>query len=363
MPLPNWLTTRTITHTYLRLDGTPRTGPVTFRAEPNVLTSATHGTTIVGDIEVQLVDGVLSVALPVNDDPDIKPTGFTYRVFERWYDSPGSTYSISLPSGSSTIKLAELAPTDPNGGDYVIVPGPPGPPGPTGSQGPPGTTGPTGATGPAGPKGDTGNEGPTGPTGQTGATGPAGATGATGTAGPKGDTGSQGPQGPAGESGPAGPAGPAGPIGAAGPQGPTGPAGADGSNAEAEAYTDTAITTHTGATDPHGDRAWASSVFATLAALATTNGNVSNLDGYLADLLNRIAAVENGTAFLAGVQTSTVNVAYKHTLDGTGDKLGFHGVAPIARQTATGSRTDGTALASLLAALHNLGLITNSTTT
>lgn len=305
MPLPNWLTTRTVTHTYLRLDGTPRTGPVTFRAEPNVLTSITHGTTVLGDIEVQLIDGALAVPLPVNDDPDITPIGFTYRVIERWYDSPGRAYSISLPSGTPTVKLSELAPTDPNGGNYVIVPGPPGPQGPTGAtgvQGPIGLTGPAGATGLTGPKGDTGNTGPTGATG------------------------------------------------------PQGPAGADGSNANAEAYTDAAIATHAGATDPHGDRAWASG------ELATVNGTVSTLNGYVSDTLNRVAAIEQGTAFLSNVNASVVNVAYKHTLNGTDNTLGFHGVAPVTRQTVTGSRTDGSALASLLTALHTLGLITNSTT-
>jgi hypothetical protein len=44
-------------------------------------------------------------------------------------------------------------------------------------------------------------------------------------------------------------------AGAAGPAGPAGPPGANGSEADAKAYTDTAVTTHAVATDPHGDRA------------------------------------------------------------------------------------------------------------
>lgn len=44
------------------------------------------------------------------------------------------------------------------------------------------------------------------------------------------------------------------------------------------------------------------------------------------------------------------------------DKIGFHGAAPVARQTVTGSRGGNAALASLLTKLANLGLIIDSTT-
>ena len=46
-----------------------------------------------------------------------------------------------------------------------------------------------------------------------------------------------------------------------------------------------------------------------------------------------------------------------HTIDGAADQLGFHGAAPVTRQTISGGRSDGTALASLLSALNTLGLI------
>lgn len=43
-------------------------------------------------------------------------------------------------------------------------------------------------------------------------------------------------------------------------------------------------------------------------------------------------------------------------------KIGFYGVAaPVAKQTITGTRDDGVALASLLTALAALGLIVDST--
>lgn len=43
--------------------------------------------------------------------------------------------------------------------------------------------------------------------------------------------------------------------------------------------------------------------------------------------------------------------------------LGFFNTTPVAKPTVTGSRSDGTALASLITALASLGLITDSTTT
>lgn len=53
------------------------------------------------------------------------------------------------------------------------------------------------------------------------------------------------------------------------------------------------VTTHSGATDPHGDRAYANSQFATQAT-------VGAIDGYLNDALTRVSAIEQGTAFLEG---------------------------------------------------------------
>lgn len=51
-----------------------------------------------------------------------------------------------------------------------------------------------------------------------------------------------------------------------------------------------------------------------------------------------------------------------HSIDGAGNKLGFHGANPIAKQTVTGSRGGNAALVSLLTALANLGLITDGST-
>lgn len=67
------------------------------------------------------------------------------------------------------------------------------------------------------------------------------------------------------------------------------------------------VSAHAAAVDPHGDRAWADNKFATQLDLSTLNGTVNSLsttvtaiDGYLNDALTRVAAIEQGTAFLAG---------------------------------------------------------------
>ncbi|MCL8016957.1 hypothetical protein [Streptomyces sp. AS02] len=61
------------------------------------------------------------------------------------------------------------------------------------------------------------------------------------------------------------------------------------------------VTAHAGATDPHGDRAWADSKFATTTDLGTLNTTVTNLDTFVQDCLTRVAAIENGTAWLSGL--------------------------------------------------------------
>lgn len=64
------------------------------------------------------------------------------------------------------------------------------------------------------------------------------------------------------------------------------------------------VSTHTAATDPHGDRAWADTKFATTTALGTTNAAVTDLDGFVQDCLSRVTAIETGTAWLSGLNVA-----------------------------------------------------------
>jgi hypothetical protein len=86
------------------------------------------------------------------------------------------------------------------------------------------------------------------------------------------------------------------------------------------------------------------------------NGTQRSYDRYSADALNVQHAGKR--EFVDALYGSAV-----HTLDPTsGGRLGFYSTAPIAKPTVTGSRGGNAALASLLTALANLGLVTDSTT-
>ncbi|MFH8926379.1 hypothetical protein ACH4D4_04920 [Streptomyces pristinaespiralis] len=311
MPLPPGLSTVTVTGTYTHPDGSPFTGKVLFTPEPAILTSAAHGVLVLGTVEATAVAGVVSVTLLATDDPDVTPVDWTYLVQERWYNAPGRTYAISLPAAAPAVDLSGIAPTAAAEGDYVVV---------------------TGPAGPAGPQGDPG---------------PAGAGGIQGPEGP------QGPQGPPGEI--------------------------------TQAELDTALAlkadkagaTFTGNVNVNGaDFAIVGTgkgyrfrrggggldLEATGADLIVSNWSGPNFDGtqrsydrYSADALNVQHAGKR--EFVDALYGAT-----RHVIDGTTNQTGWYGAAPVGRQTVTGSRADGTALASLLTALAALGWITDNTT-
>ncbi|MCZ4506952.1 hypothetical protein O3Q52_01750 [Streptomyces sp. ActVer] len=268
------------------IDGTPVqfTGGGTYQLDD-------QGRLAVGETEgVELLD---------NSAAGSNPAGWLWHAIINPSGGQPRDFYFTLAGAPDEVDLAELQELDPDTPDYVAVPGPTGPVGPQGATGATGVTGPGGA---AGVQGEQGEVGPTGP------------TGATGAQGPKGDTGDTGPQ-PA--------------LGAAG-------AGADialrstdptttnsrtptahktshatgGSDAIAPAdigaetagTATSAITTHAGATDPHGDRSWADTKFATTANLGVLNTAVTDLDGFVQDCLTRVTAIEQGTAWLGGLQ-------------------------------------------------------------
>lgn len=357
--------------------------------------------------EGQLVDpeGAAGVRLLACDNPGTNPSGWAWLATQQIKGSPTRSFHFSLSSSQDEVDLADLQPIDPATPNWVPVEGPRGPAGVDGQDGTPGQS-----------------------TYQLWL--------AAGNVGTETDF-------LAAQRGPAGAQGDPGPKGDKGDPGEPGPPGQDASLEDAETYTDTAIAQHTSAADPHGDRAWADSKFATSTALGalnttvgTLNGAVSQLDAFVQDTLNRVAGIEQGTAFLAALnvagnaQVTNGNLtitdfvkgyrfringdsndleatgkdlivsvwsgngfngtqyAYDryaadalaaqhagrreyvsslygtvvHTIDPDGNRLGFHGQAPVERQTIAGSRTDGTALANLLAALDRLGLIDDQTT-
>lgn len=223
MPLPPGLSTVTVSGTYLHPDGTAMRGKLLFRPEPAILTSATHGVLMLGTIEADVDEdtGVASAVLLATDDPDVTPVDWTYRVTERWYDAPERSYPLSLPAATPTVDLADVAPTAPASGEYVVV------------------------TGPKGDQGDPGPEGPQPPLGSAGA----GPTIALRSDDPTTVNARQ-PVAHADSH-------------AAGGTDPVGPAAI---GAETPAGAQAKVTAHVEAADPHGDRSWASTRFLPLTA-------------------------------------------------------------------------------------------------
>lgn len=93
--------------------------------------------------------------------------------------------------------------------------------------------------------------------------------------------------------------------------------------------------------------------------LLVSNWSGPNFDGTQRSYLRLSADAQNvqiagKVEFVAGLYGAT-----RHVLDGAANQVGFYGAAPIARPTVTGARGGNTALASLLTALANLGLITD----
>lgn len=68
-----------------------------------------------------------------------------------------------------------------------------------------------------------------------------------------------------------------------------------------------------------------------------------------------------GATFTGPLVAGSASAVPVHTLNGVTNTLGFHGSAAVAKQTVTGSRGGNAALASLLTALANLGLLTDGT--
>ncbi|MFF1625571.1 hypothetical protein [Streptomyces sp. NPDC058272] len=245
--LPVGIETVTLTGRFLRPDGTPLLGTITLTS-PARLTFPDADVISAGPVEITLDEfGAFSVSLIATDQPEMDPTGWTYQVVERFSHAEGRSYSIALPAASPVVDLADIAPADPANGDFVLVPGPAGP---AGSQIFSGTGAPSSSLGTDGDYYvDT-------TTGAVKLYGPkaSGAWPSTGVALGSGNL-------------------------VASVNSKTGAVELSAADvgADAAGAASTAVSTHAGATDPHGDRAWATGQFLDKTAGGTVAGalNVS----------------------------------------------------------------------------------------
>jgi hypothetical protein len=103
----------TVQGTFLKADGTPETGSLEFYAKNYVLESA--GTTVVvpSIIKVNLdPQGYISVTIPSTDDPDWKPSGWTYTlVFKLSGDYSAINVAIPYDTPGGILSVSQLVPT------------------------------------------------------------------------------------------------------------------------------------------------------------------------------------------------------------------------------------------------------------
>lgn len=118
-----------------------------------------------------------------------------------------------------------------------------------------------------------------------------------------------------------------------------------------ETTTGTLKLTHTGT----GSDSGAAAVSLNLAGAGTASQGIYLTGATTGDL---IKLVNNATIQFS--VSSAGNTLIKGTLDHDGSNVGFYGTSPISKPTVSGSRGGNAALASLITALANLGLITDS---
>lgn len=129
MSMPAGIATVTLTGRYLRPDGTPLKGTVTIAA-PSLVTLPGADTISAGAATVTLdTTGAFSVLLISTDQMDMQPTGWAYQITEKFQDIATRSYAIQLPASVPVVSIADIAPSDPSQGQYVLVPGPEGPAG------------------------------------------------------------------------------------------------------------------------------------------------------------------------------------------------------------------------------------------
>ncbi|MEU3729996.1 hypothetical protein AB0E81_11385 [Streptomyces sp. NPDC033538] len=275
MAIPAGIATVVVTGRYIRPDGTPLTGTVSF-TPPARLTFPDADTISAGAATVALDgNGGFTVSLIATDVPGMQPEGWTYTVTEKMSKAPERTYYIALPSATPAVDLADIAPADPAHGDYVLI------------------------TGPAGKDGSQIYSGTGAPAEDLGVNGDFyvdTTTGGVQLFGPK-----------------AADVWPVTGVALGGVSSVNGQSGvvdltADDVGADATGSAADAVATHTSATDAHGDRAWANGLFMPKAGGTLTGGLVSDL-AIRSAFFKTTSTTEHAVTIIQGATSGTSGVA------------------------------------------------------
>lgn len=252
MPFPDGVQAVTLTagaSGYRTLDGEAYQGTLRFTPSVSRVVSAEHGVIALGPVNVTLsASGGFTETLLAIDADGFSPSGWTYRVDEEFTNAPGRAYNISLPASAATVALTALSPVDSTTGTVSS-------PAVLSVNGETGVVMLTAADVDADPEG----------------------TASTAVAAHSADT--------------------------------TDVHGIPNTSLlETAAGATAKVTAHSAAIDPHADRAYADSTFATITVVntltgtvTTLSGTVSTLNGFVNDCLARVAAIEQGSAFLSGL--------------------------------------------------------------
>jgi len=122
---------RTLTGTFLESDGSVTKGKVLFSPSTRVKTLVAQITTAPVSVRLNSL-GSFSISLDCTDDVSVAPSGWTWKVVEKF--EGGSTYYVELPTGVGSIDLTDLVhlgtapavvsysgPTGTDGADAVIT--------------------------------------------------------------------------------------------------------------------------------------------------------------------------------------------------------------------------------------------------
>lgn len=122
------------------VDGTPHTGPGFIEPTvPVILDAGNQQVRLAGQPFELDEDGAFEIDVPDPNDPTLNPTGYTYRVGIRPAAGDPLEVVFSVPSGATTLDLADITPVTATAGIPITrgekgdtgaastVPGPPGP--------------------------------------------------------------------------------------------------------------------------------------------------------------------------------------------------------------------------------------------